>query len=216
MKRIILLRHGESEWNLPCAHAERKFTGQHESPLTAQGKRQAMRAAFLLAEMRCSIDRIVCSSIGRAVQTARIVRSTLGEAVPMAIHDGLRERSLGAFEGRLVEDVLSEHPELRDDFSFCNDFVAKAPGGENLSEVTDRAWKAWESVSLMEGEDALIVSHAVTIRCLVGRALRLSEEDTKRIQVPNAAPLLFGIASEPVLLHPAALPSSVPLSSSIL
>jgi len=215
MKRIILLRHGESEGNVPCAHAERKFTGQYESPLTFQGKRQAMHAAFVLSEMRCTIDHILCSSIGRAIQTAHIIRSALGEDVPMSLHDELRERSLGVFEGRLVEDAFLDYPAFRDDFTFCNDFVTKAPGGENLADVTERAWKAWEMAEAMPGEDALIVSHAVTIRCLVGKVLCLSQEETKRIQVPNATPLLFGAASR-ALLHPSAIPSSQPLSTSIL
>lgn len=216
MKRIIVIRHGESEWNLPCPHELRRFTGRAECPLTQKGKFQAFRAGELIRELRCSIDHIFCSNLERARDTARCIGSGYGRALPTEIRPALAERSLGLFEGRYVEQVFGEYPEFRDDFAFCNDFVAKAPGGENLAEVTQRAWPVWEEASSLDGDDALVVSHAVTIRCLLGKALGLDPEAIKKIQVPNAVPMVFSCAPSPALLYPESIPSLIPSSTSIL
>lgn len=216
MKRIILLRHGESEWNLPCAPAERKFTGQFDVPLTEKGRAQARLAGEEIRRLGFFIDHIMCSTLKRACETCSLVVSRLGVDVPVRHMDAFNERSLGLFEGRLVEEVFREYPEYRP-LPFTNDFILRAPGGESLSDVADRAWPAWESLEGMSGRDALIVSHAVTIRCLLGKALGLSGEETKAIHVPNAQPVVVSARPPRALLHPSVIPSSLPPSlSSVL
>lgn len=216
MKRIILLRHGESAWNVPCAYEDRKFTGRFDVPLTDNGRGQALLAGEKLMELGCTIDHIMCSTLSRARETCSLVVARLDRDPPIRHTEALCERSLGVFEGRSVEDVFRESPEYRS-LPFCNDFVLKAPGGESLSDVTERAWAAWEHLREMPGEDALIVSHAVTIRCLLGRALGLREDDTKAIHVPNASPVILLAHPPRSLVYPAAVPHvSLSPSTSVL
>ncbi len=216
MNRVILLRHGESEWNLPCSPAERKFTGRFDIPLTQNGRLQAGLAAEEMKRLECSIDHIMCSILDRARETCSLVVARMDLNLPVLHTDALSERSLGVFEGRFVEDVFHKYPEYRP-ISFANDFLLKAPGGESLSDVTDRAWPLWERLEEMPGRDALIVSHAVTIRCLLGKALGLSKEDTKAIHVPNATPVIVSARPPRSLLYPAFIPhASLPPSTSVL
>lgn len=109
-------------------------------------------------------------------------------------HPGLNERSLGEFEGRRDIDVFAEQPRYRDDpawSQFDNHFTQKAPSGESLGDVTRRAWDALESSRRLCPGDLLLVSHFTTIRCLLGRALDLSQATVQGMKVPNATPIIL-------------------------
>lgn len=99
-RRFIFLRHGETDWN-----REGRFQGHFDIPLNARGLAQAEEAARCLARHR--IDRIVASPLIRALKTAAIVAESLG--LPVHIESGLRERSFGAFDGLIVNEVKRQH-----------------------------------------------------------------------------------------------------------
>ena len=197
MSHLILLRHGESQLNV-LNRQKRVYCGQYETPLTDFGREQARAAGRQLAERpHLRIERAVSSHHERSRETLQLALAQLLHPVellpPVA---GLNERSLGQFEGLAEEDVFRDHPQYRDhdDFKrFMNCFVQKAPEGENLAEVSVRAWRAVEQLladcgagvsparaaetAAPRGGDLLIVSHYNTIRCILGRALLLREED---------------------------------------
>ena len=195
MSHLILLRHGESQLNV-LNRQKRVYCGQYETPLTDFGRAQARDAGRQLAERQhLRIVRAVSSHHERSRETLRLAIEQLAYPIellpPVA---GLNERSLGRFEGLAEEDVFRDHPQYRDHPNyqrFMNCFVQKAPEGENLAEVSLRAWRAVESLLAESEGDLLIVSHYNTIRCILGRALLLSQESVLSLRISNAVPIVL-------------------------
>jgi len=192
--RIVLIRHGESEMNL-LSKKRSILNGQAETPLTKQGIDQAkMLGRQLAAITQLHATLAVSSTLQRSIETAKISLQCFPAPIPLLLSDGLRERSLGLFEGQFTDEVYAAHPQYRDDPTynrFRADFVQKAPGGENLTEVTDRAWKALQEYTVQCDGDLLVFSHATTIRCLMGRALEIPQDTIPTLKIPNASPIFL-------------------------
>lgn len=195
MSHLILVRHGESELNV-VNRTRRVFCGQFETPLTARGREQACEAGRLIAQRQhLAVRWAIGSLLARSQETLALLVAELPQ--PVEILDGhaaLNERSLGQFEGRHEDDVFAEHPHFRDDpeySAFQNHFVQKSLGGENLADVTARAWPYLESLVAERAGDLLVVSHFNTIRCILGRALALPEQAVLDLRVQNATPIVL-------------------------
>lgn len=105
MTRILLVRHGESEWN-----ALRRWQGQADPPLTALGRAQAAHAATALG----AVDAVVTSDLQRALVTAQIIADALGLDSPM-IDPRLRERDAGEWSGLTREEIHQQWPGYLDE-----------------------------------------------------------------------------------------------------
>jgi len=195
MKRVILLRHGESEINAVWKE-KAIFCGQIDTPLTEKGRQQARDVGRALSDTsQFRISHAVSSTLVRAVDTLELIRQQFmtppKQLPPMS---AFNERSLGLFEGRSKDDVYREFPEYEIDPAFCNfrdDYHQKAPGGENLSEVTARAWPAMVSVLASAESDVLIVAHCQVIRCLIAHAIKLVPREVANLKIPHAVPLVL-------------------------
>lgn len=192
---VILLRHGESEHNV-ANRLSRLFCGQFDSPLTPRGRDQARDAARQLAQQTdLQFSVAVSSTLARASETLDIVLSSWKGNVRRLPHDpNLNERSLGVFENRDEESVFGEFPQYRDDIRyrhFQNHFEQKAPQGENLTDVTYRAWSALQRLIAEPSGGLLVVSHGVAIRCILGKALGLTTEKILEMKIPNAVPIVL-------------------------
>ena len=200
MKRVILVRHGESEIN--AAWNEKAiFCGQLDTPLTDKGRQQALEVGrFLANASQLKISHAVSSTLVRAVDTLQLIRQQFfapPELLPAM--PAFNERSLGLFEGRGREEVYRDFPQYESHPDYCNfrdHFHQKAPGGENLSDVTSRAWPALEEVLELAQTDVLIVAHCQVIRCLIARATSLDVNGISALKIPNAMPILL-TQSEP-------------------
>jgi broad specificity phosphatase PhoE len=219
MSHLILVRHGESELNV-VNRTRRVFCGQFETPLTDRGREQAREAGRLIAERRhLAVRWAIGSLLTRSQETLTLLAAQLPQ--PVEILDGhaaLNERSLGQFEGRHEDDVFAEHPHFRDDpeySAFQNHFVQKALGGENLADVTARAWPYLEALVAERAGDLLVVSHFNTIRCILGRALKLPDQAVLHLRVQNATPIVLRRlnAGGYELLEGIVLPAGVPQGS---
>lgn len=195
MKRVILVRHGESEINAVWKE-KAIFCGQIDTPLTEQGRQQARDVGRLLSDTsQFRISRSVSSTLVRAVETLELIRQQF-TAPPTLLPamSAFNERSLGLFEGRSKDEVYREYPEYESDPAFCNfrdDYQQKAPGGENLSEVTARAWPAMDSLIPSDASDVLIVAHCQVIRCLIAYAIKLAPDEVAGLKIPHAIPLVL-------------------------
>lgn len=195
MAYVVLVRHGESELNASNRRGEKYFCGQFETPLTDRGKQQARDVGKQLALSRdVRIQFAVSSALRRAVETLQIITSELPPPLtilpPLA---GFNERSLGEFEGRTEAEVYREFPQYRDNPNFNrfrSDFHQRAPGGENLSEVSERVWATWQAVQKQISGDILIVAHSKSIQTWLGMAQNLTTQETLKIKVPNASPII--------------------------
>ena len=146
--RIILARHGETDWNL-----ERRWQGHSDRPLNETGRAQAEELAEQLAGE--PISAVYSSDLVRAHETARIVAERLGldvVAVP-----GLRERQFGTWEGLRDVEVERLYPGLRN-----------PPDGETRDELLRRVLESLEAIAAAHADETvLVVSHGGPIRALL-------------------------------------------------
>jgi broad specificity phosphatase PhoE len=180
MTQFWLARHGETDWNL-----EGRFQGQSDPPLNASGLAQAQQIAGLL--VGAGIQTIYCSDLQRALLTAQIIGNKLG-IIPQ-VDNRLREIHLGAWEGMLVEQIKSKYPEIwhRRQLDPVN---VHPPGGENLSELALRVWAAGNQIAGNHpNETVLIVSHGVSLACLICRVRGLPLEQALYVIPENAQPI---------------------------
>jgi glucosyl-3-phosphoglycerate phosphatase len=160
--RLILLRHGRTEWN-----AQRRFQGQADPPLDEVGRRQAYEVAGLVAAVRP--DRIVSSDLVRALETAQIVASTIG--VPVTVEPRLRERSLGHWEGLTRDEVEQTYPDEFADWRAGRDISRR--GGETREQVAQRALAAFAEHS--QAETLVLVTHSATAMALCNALVGIAQ-----------------------------------------
>lgn len=194
MKRAIIVRHGQTKMNaLPKKQAI--LNGSAETSLTRLGRAQCAQAATRILRYKQSIIRAVSSALYRAIDSRDIMIQSLG-IDPLTIETAaFNERSLGEFEGMLVQDVLADPwfgtNGLGKDFR--RSFSVHAPGGENYTDVTNRVVPAYfEQLEQIESEETLlVVAHGHVNRCLIGNLLNLTESDIVRLQISNSDPLII-------------------------
>ena len=156
--RFGLIRHAQTRWNL-----EKRIQGQSDSPLTADGVRQATRWGKLLKPF--AWDRIIASDTGRAHETAKLVNVCLN--ISLTTDGRLREQDWGQWAGKTIVQLKTEIPqELKDQekagWAFC------PPGGEDRKTAQKRSQKALlEAAAQWPGSNILVVSHEGVIKSLI-------------------------------------------------
>jgi broad specificity phosphatase PhoE len=164
MARLLLLRHGQSEWN-----AAGRWQGIADPPLTAHGAEQARAAARWLA--RTGLTGVVTSDLRRAVQTGAVIASELGLPV-LGVEPGLRERDVGQWSGLTTDEVMARYPGQLEAWRAGR--LERTPGGESSVELTARVMEAVERlVERPDDEVVLVVTHGGVIHT-VGTALGAS------------------------------------------
>ncbi len=152
MTTLIIVRHGQSKSNL-----EKTFGGQSDSPLTSLGFEQAELAAKYLEKY--SFDSVYSSPLSRAYDTA----ATIIKNKPLEIisDDGLKETSLGDWEGLPIDSVREEYQKWRTEYNYT------PPNGENTYQVRARSGKALDRIAAEnKGKTVLIATHGGCIRLL--------------------------------------------------
>ena len=176
---MLLVRHGETEWNKLG-----KFQGQCDVPLNKRGlaqARQASRAVSLGAGIT-----VYASPLYRTMQTAEeISRSAKTNVIPL---DGLKELDLGDLEGITGPEMRADWPQF---YAAWRDDPAELvmPKGESLKQLQERAWQAFlDMESAHQEEETLVaVSHNFTIRTIVCRLLGMPLSNFHRMALSLAS-----------------------------
>lgn len=178
MTRVILVRHGETEWN----RVER-FRGRVDIELNNAGHRQAQAVAERLS--RYEIAGLYSSPLQRALQTAqRIAETRELEAQPL---EGIIDIDYGAWAGLSPEEASTRYPHLFETWRSAPD-RAELPQGESLDDVRRRAWDAFNEVCLRHvGGWVVLVSHVVVNRVLICAVLGLDNSSFWKIGQDNGA-----------------------------
>ena len=198
MARLILLRHGESQWNL-----ENRFTGWVDVPLSPKGIEEARQAGEKLRGF--TFDRAFTSVLSRANETLRIVLETLGQsAIPIEKDKALNERMYGELQGLNKAETAKKYGDAQVKI-WRRSYDVKPPGGESLKDTAERALPYYEKMIkpyLLKGETIIIAAHGNSLRALVMELDQLSKEEVLELNIPTGAPLLYEFAEDgKVLLH---------------
>jgi len=178
MKKIYLIRHGESEWNIL-----RKIQGHKDIPLTDRGIKQANLIANRLVYE--DIDIIYSSDLKRACDTARTIGNKIG--LEPNLRKEFREINFGAWEGLSNDTIGSEY---REEIHLWRKEPEKLKitGGETLKEVQIRALRELENIiNTNQDKNILIVSHGVTLKTMILGILDMDLFYFKNLTINNAS-----------------------------
>jgi broad specificity phosphatase PhoE len=172
-QRIIVVRHGETEWSI-----EKRHTGRTDLPLTAQGREQAQALVARLAGIQCA--EVFVSPLRRARETCDI--AGFGERA--VVDPDLIEWNYGEYEGLTSADIEKQRP----GWTLFRDGVI---GGETLDDVALRAGRVIERVRSIDG-DVLLFGHGHQLRVLTALWLEFPAAAAQHLQLATASPSTLG------------------------
>ena len=192
MSTLILVRHGQSEWN-----AENRFTGWVDSPLSERGHQEAKRAGERLAAEDLRIDRAYTSSLTRAQDTGQIILDALGQGDLEQIEAWqLNERFYGLLTGRnkaqTAEEFGAEQVHI-----WRRSYDVAPPGGESLAHTAARTLPYFreEIVPATREVDVVLVSaHGNSLRSIIKHLDDLDDEAVTRLELATGVPVLYEMA----------------------
>jgi broad specificity phosphatase PhoE len=178
MVKIILIRHGETDWN-----QEQIFRGKIDVPLNQTGFAQARAVREALAEI--VIDAIYASPLARALETARVLAE--GRGLAIRTEEGLSDIDFGLWQGVSKENVKKDYPDLYSTW-LTDPQLVTFPRGENLLKVQKRAMAALErSVDSNPGKTIALVSHRVVNKVMLCGVLGLDLSRFWRVKQDTCA-----------------------------
>ncbi len=214
MYKIVLLRHGQSTWNL-----ENLFTGWTDVDLSDQGRQEAKQAGVLMKEEGFEFDLIYTSVLKRAIRTMQLAVDEMDQMWVPVIRDWhLNERHYGALQGLNKAETTAKYgeeqvkiwrrsydvppPPLEEsdprfpghDRRYAGLAKEELPLTESLKETVARFVPYWENViapQVTAGKRILIVAHGNSLRALVKHLDNISEADIINLNIPTGIPLMY-------------------------
>lgn len=187
MARLVLLRHGESQWNL-----ENRFTGWVDVPLSPKGIEEAKQAGEKLRGF--TFDRAFTSVLTRANETLRIVLEVLGQTnIPIEKDKALNERMYGELQGLNKAETAKKYGDAQVKI-WRRSYDVRPPGGESLKDTAERSLPYYEEKikpHVLKGETIIIAAHGNSLRALVMELDQLSKEEVLELNIPTGVPLLY-------------------------
>ena len=214
---LILLRHGESEWN-----AKNLFTGWVDVRLSATGEAEAARGGKLLAERGLLPDVVHTSLLRRAIHTSQLALDSCDRHwIPVRRSWRLNERHYGALQGKDKKETLAKYGEeqfklwrrsydvppppieANDQYSQAGDaryadLGAAMPATECLKDVVARMIPYWDEAiapDLKAGKRVLVTAHGNSLRALVKHLDGINDSDIAELNIPTGIPLLYKLDS---------------------
>jgi 2,3-bisphosphoglycerate-dependent phosphoglycerate mutase len=189
MPELILLRHGQSQWNL-----ENRFTGWVDVPLSPKGEAEARAAGEKLRGHR--IDVLHTSVLKRAIDTATPALEAAGLSVAETRRDAaLNERMYGDLQGLNKAEAAKKWGDAQIKL-WRRSYDVRPPGGESLADTAARVLPYWEAhilPDLRAGKNVLVVAHGNSLRALVMHLDGLTQEQVLELEIPTGEPLLYDI-----------------------
>ena len=214
MKRIVLLRHGESLWN-----RENKFTGWTDVDLTDKGIAEAIEAGKLMKEKGFHFDKAYTSYLKRAVKTLNFVLDQMDlDWIPVEKNWRLNEKHYGALQGLNKSETAAKYGEEqvliwrrsydipapalspedprnpRFDSRYQGIPIAELPETESLKDTVERILPYWKKVifpSLKECDQILVAAHGNSLRGIIKYLKGISDATIVELNLPTAIPYVF-------------------------
>lgn len=194
MAKLILLRHGQSQWNL-----ENRFTGWVDVPLTEQGVAEAREAGRRIKAAGLQIDSAYTSVLQRAIDTLTVCLEEAGiTGVPVTRDQALNERMYGDLQG-LNKDETTAKFGAEQVKLWRRSYDIRPPGGESLKDTAERVLPYFFDKILPElkaGRNVLISAHGNSLRAIVMHLDRMSEAEVLELNIPHCVPIIYEFDAE--------------------
>jgi 2,3-bisphosphoglycerate-dependent phosphoglycerate mutase len=216
MPQLVLIRHGQSSWNL-----ENRFTGWWDVDVTEQGAREAKAAGELMAAKGLDFDQTFTSLQLRAIKTLNIALEAMGRLwLPTEKHWRLNERHYGGLTGLDKAETVAKHgedqvkvwrrsfdvpPPLGEPggaFDLSNDrryAGIPIPQTESLKDTIARVLPYWETriaPALSDGQRVLISAHGNSLRALVKHLSNIPDDEITGLEIPTGQPIVYELDSD--------------------
>lgn len=191
MPKLVLVRHGQSLWNL-----ENRFTGWVDVPLTDKGREEARLAGERLRGL--SFDVAYTSMLTRAQETLEIILQVLGRRPPVIRDQALNERHYGDLSGLNKQKTREKFGDAQVKI-WRRSFDVPPPNGEALKNTAERTLPFFERAILGDvalGKNVLVVAHGNSNRSIVMQLDRLSKEAVLELELATGVPLVYELDSE--------------------
>ena len=187
---LILIRHGQSEWN-----ALNQFTGWKDPDLTAKGIEEAHNAGKIIKNLKINFDLVFTSALVRAQNTAEIILEEINQSLSTIKNQALNERNYGDLAG-LNKDGARKRWGDEQVHIWRRSYDIPPPGGESLKDTGERVLPFFMKEILphvCEGKNVLVAAHGNSLRSLIKFLDNISDEDIVKLEIPTGAPIHYVI-----------------------
>ena len=216
MPQLVLIRHGQSAWNL-----ENRFTGWWDVDVTAQGAAEARAAGALMAEKGLDFDLTFTSLQTRAIKTLNLALEVMGRLwLPTEKHWRLNERHYGGLTGLDKAETAAKHgdeqvkiwrrsfdvppppAEAGGEFDLSigrRCAGTPVPATESLKETIERVLPYWDeriAPALRDGNRVLISAHGNSLRALVKHLSNIPDDEITGLEIPTGQPIVYELADD--------------------
>ncbi len=199
MGKLVLVRHGQSQWNL-----ENRFTGWVDVPITPLGEQEAHRAGKELKAAGLKFDLGFVSELLRANQTLEVILAELGQKdLPVKKDKALNERHYGDLQGLDKAETAKKYGDAQVHV-WRRSFDVKPPNGESLKDTADRTLPYYRKFILpaaMAGQNVLVSAHGNSLRAIIMDVEKLTPEQIMKVENATCRPIYYDLGPKGEILN---------------
>ncbi|MEC8315898.1 MAG: 2,3-bisphosphoglycerate-dependent phosphoglycerate mutase [Pseudomonadota bacterium] len=196
MSKLIILRHGESEWN-----KLNLFTGWEDVNLTDQGKIEAKLAAFAIQNLKVDVNHAYTSALKRASKTLEIVLNVLKKDIPIISDQALNERNYGSLTGMNKDEARNKWGDEQVKL-WRRSYDIAPENGESLKDTCNRTIPYFKKnilPKLHDGGNVIITAHGNSLRSIIMHVEDLSEEAIVNVEVTTGIPIVYEYENKKII-----------------
>ena len=196
MSKLIILRHGESEWN-----KLNLFTGWEDVSLTDQGKIDAKKAAFAIQNLKVDINHAYTSALKRAAKTLEIVLYILKKDIPVISDQALNERNYGSLTGMNKDEARNKWGDEQVKL-WRRSYDVAPENGESLKDTCNRTIPYFKKnilPKLHNGENVIITAHGNSLRSIIMHVEELSEDAIVNVEITTGIPIVYEYENKKII-----------------
>lgn len=186
---LVLVRHGQSEWN-----ALNLFTGWKDPGLTDQGRQEANQAGQLIQSLNLDFDVMFTSALVRAQLTGNIILNIIKQThIPTIKNQALNERNYGDLAGLNKDDARAKWGAEQVQI-WRRSYDTPPPGGESLKDTGERVMPYFNQEIfplIKKGQNILISAHGNSLRSMIKFLDNISDSEIVKLEIPTGAPIHF-------------------------
>lgn len=196
MSKLIILRHGESEWN-----KLNLFTGWEDVNLTDQGKIEAKLAAFAIQNLKVDVNHAYTSALKRASKTLEIVLNVLKKDIPIISDPALNERNYGSLTGMNKDEARNKWGDEQVKL-WRRSYDIAPENGESLKDTCNRTIPYFKKnilPKLHDGENIIITAHGNSLRSIIMHVEDLNEEAIVSVEITTGIPIVYEYENKKII-----------------